>query len=275
VHPEEVVGVANIVFRIASAVAGLAFTLLTVGFVLGWSWVEQLWPFMLDETRLGQIFLSSIALAIALPAVWVAVTGSVRSAAAGSINLVVMFGAMTAYLLGQSGDRPELRAYAIGTAAAAVILLGAFVHAQRQPWLDQRRMPTPLRVAFVVFALALVLVAVQLIRKSPHIFPWPLADGSSVMYGLIFLGAAVYFVVGILEARWASATGQLIGFLAYDLVLIVPFAQRFGNVPAEHRPSLIVYTGVLVVSGAIAIWYLLLDRATRLGGSGAGLRPQI
>ena len=264
---------ANVVFRVASAVAGLAFTLLTVGFVAGWTWVEQLWPFILDETRLGQVFLSSITLAIALPAVWVAVTGSVRSAAAGSINLVVMFGAMTLYLLNQSGDRPELRSYAIGAAAAAIILFGAFVHAQRQPWLDERRMPTPLRVAFVVFAVALVLVAVQLIREGPHIFPWPLAGGSSVMYGLIFLGAAVYFVVGFLEARWASATGQLIGFLAYDLVLIVPFIQRFGNVPAEHRPSLIVYTAVLVVSGAIAIWYLLLDSATRLGGTGRDLRP--
>jgi hypothetical protein len=133
-------------------------------------------------------------------------------------------------------------------------------------------MPTPLRVGFVGSAVALVLVAVQPISESPHIFPWPLTGGSSVMYGLIFLGAAVYFVVGALEARWASATGQLIGFLAYDLVLIVPFVQRFGNVPAEHRPSQIVYTTVLVVSGTTAIWYLLLDPATRLGGSRAGPR---
>lgn len=263
---------ANVVFRTASAVAGLVFTLLAVGFLAGWTWVEQLWPFILDETRLGQVFLSSIALAIAMPLVWVAVTGSVRAAAAGSINLVVMFGAMSAYLLNQSGDRPELRSYAVGTTAAALIFVAAFLHSQRQPWLDERRMPAPLRVGFVGSAVALVLVAAQLIGESPYIFPWPLAGGSSVMYGLIFLGAAVYFVVGVLEARWASATGQLIGFLAYDLVLIIPFVQRFGNVPTEHRPSLIVYTTVLVVSGATAIWYLLLDPATRLGGMRAGPR---
>lgn len=264
---------ANVVFRAASAVAGLVFTLLAVGFFAGWAWVERLWPFILDETRLGQIFLSSIALAIAMPLVWVAVTGSVRSAAAGSINLIVMFGAMTAYLLNQAGDRPELRAYAVGTAAAAFIFVVAFLHSQRQPWLDERSMPTPLRVGFVGSAIALVLVAMQLISESPRIFPWPLAAGSSVMYGLIFLGAAVYFVVGALEGRWASATGQLIGFLVYDLVLIIPFAQRFGTVPAEHRPSLIVYTAVLVVSGATAIWYLLLDPATRFGGTVASRRP--
>lgn len=263
----------NVGFRAASVTAGVAFLLLAVGVVAGWTWADQLWPFILDETRLGRYFLSSIALAIALPLVWVAVTGSVRSAAAGLVNLVVMFGAMAAYLLSRSGEQPELRGYAIGTGAAALILLGAFVHAQRQPWHDDRRMPTPLRVGFVAAPIALVLVAVQLIRENPHIFPWPLSGGSSVMYGLIFLGAAVYFVVGALEARWASATGQLIGFLAYDLVLIVPFVQRFGTVPAEHRPSLIVYTGVLVTSGAAAIWYLLLDPATRLGGSGAGRRP--
>lgn len=266
----------NVVFRAASAVAGLVFTLLAIGFLAGWPWVEQLWPFILDETRLGQLFLCSIAIAIALPALWIAATGSVRSAAAGSIDLVVMFGAMSAYLLSQSGDRPDLRGYAVGTAVAASILLGAFVHAQRQPWLDTRRMPTILRVAFVGFAVALVLVAVQLIRQSPGIFPWPLAAGSSVMYGFIFLGAAVYFIVGVIEARWASATGQLIGFLAYDLVLIIPFVQRFGSVPAEHRTSLIVYTAVLVVSGVLALWYLLLAPSTRLGGSGPrGLAIQL
>jgi hypothetical protein len=257
----------DLVFRAASAVAGVLFTALAVGFLVGWPWAEGLWPFILDETRLGQLFLSSIAIAIALPALYIGATGSVRSAASGSFDLVVMFGAMTAYLLSRSGERAELRTYAAGTAVAAVVLLAAAVQAQRRPWIDDRPMPGPLRVAFVGFAVALVLVGTQLVRQSPHIFPWPLAPESSVMYGLIFYGAAVYFVIGVIERRWASATGQLIGFLAYDLVLIGPFLQRMGEVPEAHRTSLLIYTGVLLVSGALATWYLLIDPSTRIIGS--------
>lgn len=251
-------------FRASSAVGGVVFIVLTVGFLLSWDWVTNLWPFILDETRLGHLFLASIALAIGLPAVWIAATGSVRSAASGTIDLVVMFGAMTWYLLSQ-----DLTAYAIGTGLLGVVLLGAFAYSQREPWTDDRPMPRLLLVAFVVFAFALVAVGTQLVRQSPHIFPWPLAGESSVMYGFIFYGAAVYFVVGALERRWAAAAGQLIGFLAYDLVLIGPFLARFDDVPPDHRPSLVVYTAVLVVSGALAAYYLFVDRRTRIMGMGS------
>ena len=44
----------------------------------------------------------------------------------------------------------------------------------------------------------------------------------------MFLGSATYFAYGIVRPRWTNAGGQLAGFLAYDLVLIVPFMTRFG-----------------------------------------------
>jgi hypothetical protein len=259
-----VVVVAVQIFRVASAIGGVVFTLLAVGFLVGWPWVEALWPFILDETRLGQIFLASIALAIGLPAFWIAASGSVRSAFAGTIDLVVMVALMTAYLLSRSGDRPELRTYALGTAVAGLVLLAAALFARSQPWVDDQAMPTVVRIAFVVFIVALVAVATQLIRAAPTIFPWPLAPESSAMYGFIFLGAAVYFLVGAIEGRSGAATGQMIGFLAYDAVLIGPFISRFSTVPPAHRPSLVVYTGVVVVSGLLALWVLLVARETRL-----------
>jgi hypothetical protein len=235
---------------------------LTAGFLLDWQWVTSLWPFIVDETRLGHVFLASITLAIAVPTLWIAASGSIRSAAAGSAELVVTFSAMTIYLFTRSSD--GLVPYAIGTGALAAIMLGAFIFSQRQPWIDPRPMPGLVQAAFIVFCVVLVVVATQLVTESPRVFPWPLAAESSVMYGFIFYGAAVYFLIGAIERRWAAAKGQLMGFLAYDLVLIVPFLRHFGNVAPEHRASLIVYTGVLVISGGLAIKFLFVDARTRV-----------
>ncbi len=54
------------------------------------------------------------------------------------------------------------------------------------------------------------------------------------------------------------------GFLAYDLVLIVPFLKHFATVNAAHRPSLVVYTAVLVYSGVLAAYYLFVHASTHL-----------
>lgn len=56
------------------------------------------------------------------------------------------------------------------------------------------------------------------------------------------------------------ACAQLWSFLAYDLVLIGPFLGHFANVKPEQRMSLILYTTVLIYSGAVAVYYLLIDR---------------
>jgi hypothetical protein len=69
----------------------------------------------------------------------------------------------------------------------------------------------------------------------------------------MFLGAALYIVYGLIRPVWANAAGQLLGFLAYDLVLIMPFVQRLPTVAPEHRMGLIVYAAVVVYSALIAI----------------------
>ena len=63
--------------------------------------------------------------------------------------------------------------------------------------------------------------------------------------------------------RWANAAGQLLGFLVYDLVLLGPFLRHFGVVAPAHRASLTVYTAVLLVSAALAVYYLFIHPATR------------
>jgi K+-sensing histidine kinase KdpD len=115
----------------------------------------------------------------------------------------------------------------------------------------------------VVFGVVLTAVAIALLLGAPTIFPWPLDPRSSVLFGWIFMGAMTYFIYAVLRPGWYNARGQLLGFLAYDLVLIVPFVQHFATVKPEHLLSLVIYLTVIVYSGLLAGFYLVANRATR------------
>jgi hypothetical protein len=84
-----------------------------------------------------------------------------------------------------------------------------------------------------------------------------------VLFGWIFLGASLYFIYGVARPVWHNARGQLMGFLAYDLVLILPFLVLLGDVKPEFMLSLVIYLVVIVYSGALAIYYLLISKETR------------
>jgi hypothetical protein len=101
-----------------------------------------------------------------------------------------------------------------------------------------------------------------LIFKLP-IFPWAVKPDTSVLFGSIFVGDAFYFLYGLLYPRWHNALGQLLSFLAYDVVLIISFLQLFGNIKPEFIASLILYIVVLLYSGGLAIYYLFISPATR------------
>jgi len=93
------------------------------------------------------------------------------------------------------------------------------------------------------------------------IFPWALNPDSSVLFGCIFIGDAFYFLHGLLYPRWHNARGQLLSFLAYDLVLIGPFLYE--TVEPDFFLNLVVYITVLVYSGLIAVYFLFVNRQTR------------
>ncbi len=253
------------VLRVSIFGTGILCLILTFGFVLRAPWATGLWPFAMKETRLGFIFLGSIAAAIAAPTIWIGLTGEVRAAEAGGINLLVTFGGMTIFLagLGLRSGQPELLPAAVACAIAGGLAAAVLVLARRVPWQDRRPMPAPVRYSFGLFAVVLILVGGALVSAVAHVFPWPLAPESSVMYGFIFLGAATYFIHGFYRPMWANAAGQLVGFLAYDLILIGPFLMHFSAVRPAHRLSLIIYTAVLIYSGALAVYYLFIDRSTR------------
>ncbi|HMO27651.1 MAG TPA: hypothetical protein PKB10_15430, partial [Tepidisphaeraceae bacterium] len=87
---------------------------------------------------------------------------------------------------------------------------------------------------------------------------------SVVIYGCAFLGACVYFGYALLRPVWGNAVGQLLAFLVYDLMLLVPFIRFFDEVKPEMRLNHIVYFGVVSCSAVLAIIYCLLLPRTRL-----------
>jgi hypothetical protein len=252
------------VLRAVLLIVGGLYTLLAVGLFFQMPWATALWPW--PDSRLSYIFLASIAAAIAAPNIWIGLTGELSVIMGGAINLVIAFGGMAFAFFQFAGasDNPALIPYAIGAGVGALMIAGIALVTYRTPARDQRPMPTLVRLSFGAFAVILILVSIALISRAPVVFPWPLRPESSVMYGWIFLGASAYFIYGALRPSWRNTCGQLLGFLAYDLILIGPYVAHFATVRPEHLNSLILYVIVLVYSGALAVYYLFIHPATRL-----------
>ncbi len=249
--------------RLGLILAGLASLVLAIGFVDQAAWATDLWPW--EVSRLSYVFIASILAAIAVPVIWIGISGETAAMAAGAIDLAITYAGAFVYLLTIAGDegQPSLWPYVVVFGIGAVAMVVTFLRTRRLDWRDPRAMPGPVRASFAAFAVMLVAAGVALVLGA-DIFPWELGDETSVLFGLIYLGAAAYFVYGFLVPVWSNAAGQLAGFLAYDLVLIGPFADRFDEVSGGELISLVVYTACVVYSGALAVHYLFISAQTRL-----------
>lgn len=252
---------ARVIVRWVMVFTGAVATVLAYGFFVQAGWATQLWPW--SDGRMTFIFIASIAAAIALPNFWIAASGKLWAIGPGALNLSVSHLAMAGYLFALSGGDDRIVLAAAAMALAGVTELIAFLWSLRQPVLDARPTPLPLRLSFLLFAIALVVTGLFLVTKAAHIFPWPLKPQTSVIIGWIFWGAAVYFAAAFIWPIWENACGQLLGFLAYDLVLIVPYVAHLNKVKPQHALSLKVYIGVLACSGLLAVYYLFVHPKTR------------
>lgn len=233
------------------------------GFFAELTWATTLWPW--PAAPLTYVFIGSILAAIAIPLLWIALSGELAAMRAGAIDLAVMYAGMFAYVATLLGDpgQPRLAPYLIVFGLASLGSLAAFAWSRRIEWVDPRPMPAVVRFSFAAFAVILVAAGTALIFHA-DIFPWPLTSESSVMFGFVYLGAAVYFLHGFLHPRWSNAAGQLAGFLAYDVILLAPFIDRFGEAGDGELRSLIVYVAFLLYSGGLAVYYLFLAEPTRI-----------
>lgn len=254
----------SLALRAVLIVTGIADAILAVGFALRLSWATGTWPW--TEGRLTYLFLASMLAAVSVALLWIGVTGEWGSLPAGSLNLVVMMGGIAISFIPaaiHSGDN-QLLAYAIAAGIAALVSLAFFLWSLRLPVAHYQPLPRAVRYSYLLFAAVLVLVGGALIMRRPNIMPWPISGDTSTVIGWMFFGDAWYFAYALARPYWQCARTQLFSFLAYDLVLILPFLNHLSAVPSNLRPNLILYIAVLIYSGSLALYFLLIHPTTRL-----------
>ena len=197
---------------------------------------------------------------------WIGWTGLFAALPAGALNIfVIAFGTGVYFfwLVFQQG-RSTLVPYGIASLLTAIVSGSSFLWSRHHSFNDPRPTPWLVRISFGLFIISLFFAGGALLFRAP-IFPWNLNLDTSVLFGCIFIGDAFYFLYGLLRPRWQNAFGQLLSFLAYDLVLIGPFLALSKTVDSEHLFSLIIYIAILLYSGSIAVYYLFIDSKTRFG----------
>ena len=250
--------------RTILVVIGILLIGLSIGYFWQQPWAVQTWPW--DQKPLSYAFVASMQAAIAAACLWIAMTGELGVLAAGALNLVVMMGGLAIYLglLGLEAREWQTGIYAAACAFFTAINFLIFLWARRIPILNDQPMPSLIRISYVVFVLALVLVGGALVLDMPNILPWAVSAPTSIILGWMFLGDAFYFLYALLQPRWYGACAQLWSFLAYDLVLLGPFLLRLSKVEPLYYDNLLVYIGILLYSAALAIYYLFINRTTRV-----------
>ncbi|MFN8529532.1 MAG: hypothetical protein U0670_13045 [Anaerolineae bacterium] len=270
--------------RLGLGISGIALALAAVAFYFRWPVVAHIWPWPGDAytpsmSPLSFYFLSSIAAAVAAPLLWIVLTNKLHAAVPGAIDLLVTFTGLTVFMVqsyAADSANSNLLISAVVMGGGAVFSAVVLFSGRNVPLHDARPLPLLVRLSFYLFILALTVVGGAMVLKIPNIMPWTLSIEAQIVYGWAFLGAAVYFLFAVLNPRWENAAGQLIGFLAYDVVLILPFIRHFSDVLPQHRLSLIIYTAVVVYSALIAIYFLFLHKPTRVfGGDDKGVPMRV
>ncbi|MEO6064047.1 MAG: hypothetical protein ABIQ99_19130 [Thermoflexales bacterium] len=256
--------------RIGVGAAGIASILAAIALFFRWPIVADIWPWTGPYATLSPLslyFLSSIAAAVGAPVLWIAISDKLYAAAPGASNLLIAFIGIAVFMFQGFAAEPSnsrLLQSALLVSASAIANVVIYLAGRKMPDPDRRPLPALVRYSYFVFITALIIVGGQLILKIPGVLPWDISVEASVVYGWIFLGASVYFTYAVVRSTWGNAAGQLLGFLAYDVVLILPFIRHFSAARPEQIASLIVYTIVVVYSGLLAIYYLFINRETRI-----------
>lgn len=238
---------------------------LAVAFFVQAPFALKLWPFE-GTTPLTFIFISSIYAAAAASTFWATASGNYGALAGIGLDYLVMLTPVSFLLfqMAASSTNSMVIIFGIVFLLGALMGLALMLWSMRIPFVKNIPLPTPVRISFIIFILALLIVSISLILKVPNIIPWAITPQLSVVIGWMFFGAMAYFIYALMRPNWLNAAGQLAGFLAYDLVLIVPFLTRLPTVAPERRLGLIIYTVVVIYSGALAVYYLFINQSTRV-----------
>jgi hypothetical protein len=263
------------VFRAFMMLLAASQVFLAVAFILQIPMVVDLWPLPYTND-MGFIFIGSIFGAAAASTFWSLFTKEDGALAGIGLDYLTIFAPVSvfAFELASNSRNIEMHLFFVASVIGALFGLGLFLWSSRIPIRDPRPMPKLVRVAFILFTIALIIAGGALVLKTPNVVPWTINASGSIIYGWMFLGAAAYFVYGLVRPSWHNAAGQLAGFLVYDLVLIIPFINMLNDVQPARRLSLIVYMLVVSLSALLAIYYLFINPQTRMWGSRTRLDVQ-
>lgn len=239
--------------------------LMAIAFAFQLPLAIAIWPYP-GTTPLTFIFVASIFAAAAASTLWAA--GAKQYGALAGIGLdylmiLIPVGIFTLQLYAATGNQALLPfgAFSLisGLLGGALMLWSLRMPLDRTPAL-----PPLVRWSFAGFITALIIVSALLLMRTPNVIPWSITPDLSVVIGWMFLGAMTYFAYALVRPSWLNAAGPLAGFLAYDVVLLVPFLQRLPSVAPEHRLGQWIYLAVVIYSGALAIYYLFIHRPTQI-----------
>jgi len=253
--------------RILLIVLGSIEALLCMAFLLSIPFALALWPWP-AMSPLSYLLLAALFATAATVTLW-PVFIQEDSAITGAALVYTVALTPLAIFGFQNGARTGNQSFAI---FGGVMLLGALigimllVWSWRLPFHDQRSLPGITRWSFILFAIALLVSGAQLILRRPNILPWNITPELSVIFGWLFIGALGLFLYALYRPYWAMASGALASFLAYDLVLIVPFLRRIPSIEPQFRLSMILYLIAIVTSAGLAIYTLFIDQKTRVWG---------
>jgi hypothetical protein len=243
-------------------VVSLVQLALAAAFYFQLPFATKLWPLPYTN-EMSFIFLASVFAAAAASTLWCLIAGENAALAGVALDYVTIFTPVAAFAF-QIARNQAVTLFGIISVGMALFGLAMFLWTRRIPFKYTRPMPRPIRYSFVFFIAALLITGGAMILKTPNIMPWSVSAEASVLYGWFFLGAAAYFIYGLLRPVWGNAGGQLAGFLVYDLVLILPFIAEFSTIRPQLRLNLIIYMLVVLYSGGLAIYYLFIHPQTRL-----------
>jgi len=242
-----------------------------VGYILQMQFALDVWP-LAYTNRMSFLFIASIFAAAAASTLWAVASGEYGALTGIALDYLTIFVPMAIFAFQIMGNNDKLTLFAVACTLGVIFGGGLLLWSRRIPIHDPRPMPRLVYWSFVYFVVNLVIAGGLLVTKTPNILPWTITKDGSVIYGWIFFGAAAYFAYSVLRPSWHNAVGQLAGFLAYDLVLILPFLQMLPTISPERRLSLLIYIAAVTYSGLLAIYYLFIHPETRLWRASASLR---
>ena len=243
---------------------GILQLILAAGFFFQQPWATSLWP--VPDTRLSYAFIAAILAGGAAPLIWIGLSEQFGGLTGYGLSFGIMYTgmALAALLFYLRMQQPALLWFALIIGVAAALCMTLYFRT-RDHVQDSQPTPQIVRFAFIAEVLVLAGAGILLLLKVPNTLPWNLSPESSVLYGWVFLGLAIYYLYAVLKPQWIHALGPLLGFLVYDLVLFSPLFARFGSLQPEHILGQVAASAIIIFSAALGVYYLFVNPATRLG----------